>query len=155
MLDFFRKQAEKARSTSKAKTDVSPKYPPAWPLCSDDHPKPRINPQTQSPLFTVLSAELRIQVYQAVLTDPPRFLHIIKNRFPARHGLQKLKKKVPERRVAHYWCTDMESPYPTWQHVCYGESLDPTSPIPRTFHRRPITETNDKLLSLLQTCRQV
>ena len=111
-----------------------------WPLQDDVTVKPKIRMQQKSPLFTKLSAELRILIYQAALGDPHRFLHICENTSRKR------------QRVSHYYCTDIESRYPTWQHNCYDDSkanldfwVTMTQPIVKT--------TNDKLLSLLLTCR--
>lgn len=112
-----------------------------------------MNPQSHCLLFAVLSAELRIPVYRAALTDPYRFLHICKNlhdRFPD-HIMSK-KKKAKQRPAAHFWCIDMESPFPTWQHECYQDG-NRKKPGEAGVAWRPITETGDKLLSLLLTCR--
>ncbi|KAF2653175.1 hypothetical protein K491DRAFT_680773 [Lophiostoma macrostomum CBS 122681] len=124
----------------KARRHPEPTYHPAWPLCDEEISRPDMEPQHGSPLFGTLSAELRIMIYRAVLTDASRFLHICLNR---RDGV---RRRV--RSVAHYWCVDMESQFPKWQHTCYGEKFSPPG---QEF--RPITETDDKLLSLLLTCR--
>lgn len=124
------------------------KYPLAWPLCDVEFGRPKLDPQAKSPLFNKMSSELRVFVYRVVLTDPHRFLHIIKN-LP-----HPIRKKRARRSVAHFWCENMEVPYPTWQHdACYGEYTE-VRPSGCTLRRdRPVTETNDNLLSLLLTCR--
>jgi hypothetical protein len=109
------------------------KYALAWPLCDPELGRPKIYPQAASPLFGKLSVELRILIYRAVLTEPTRFLHIIK------HLPQPEKKHRPRRPMAHYWCDNMDLPFPTFQHhTCYHGDK---------------TETNDNLLSVLLTCR--
>jgi hypothetical protein len=120
-------------------------WPPsaAWPL-QDAFPMPIMNPQLQSPLFGKLSAELRILIYQYVLGDPERYMHICFNMRQT-----EFDKRV--RPVAHFRCIDMDSPFPTWQHACFGQTLKDT---PHYFPvQRVITETDDKLLALLLTCR--
>jgi hypothetical protein len=75
-------------------------------------------------------------------------LHIIKN-LP-----KKSKKKEARREIAHFWCQEMGSPYPTWQHSsCYGERV--THHARSHWDERETTETDDKMLSLLLTCRIV
>ena len=117
--------------------------PPAWPL-QEKRGGPKIRSQHQSPLFGKLSPELRNIVYTDVLGDPNRFLHICLN----------IQKKC--RRVAHWRCTDMESPYPTLQHCCFGQEV----PIKNegracNVYPRVITLTDDQLLALLLSCRRV
>ncbi|KAF2675794.1 hypothetical protein K458DRAFT_197252 [Lentithecium fluviatile CBS 122367] len=120
-----------------------PRWPRAWPL-NDGCARPEIQTQQQCPLFAKLSAEIRVLLYRAALTDPSRFLHICRNRV----------ELEPTRPAAHFWCIDMDSPYPTWQHKCYGESLE-LRLTQTAFCRRSITETNDKMLSLLLACRSI
>ncbi|KAF2751434.1 hypothetical protein M011DRAFT_114312 [Sporormia fimetaria CBS 119925] len=81
-------------------------------------------------------------IYQADLSDPSHFLHIIRN-YP----------ELPVRLAAHYWCDDMDSPYPTWQHGCYGESR-PGGPW-TMFYPRTVTVTEDRMLALLLSCRRM
>ncbi|KAF2444645.1 hypothetical protein P171DRAFT_431447 [Karstenula rhodostoma CBS 690.94] len=104
--------------------------------------------QVQSPLFGKLSAELRIPIYAAVLGDPERFLHICLNK--------KDKKNKKRRRLAHWRCTNLESPHPTWQHSCFGEErvLSPSGTFV-TIHHRAVTTTEDQLLALLLSCRRI
>ncbi|KAF2820118.1 hypothetical protein CC86DRAFT_361784 [Ophiobolus disseminans] len=147
MCDFLSKSLQKTRSIFKSK----PPYPPAWPLQDEQHPKPQMNAQEQCPIFAKLSAELRVMVYEAVLIDSSRYLHICTNRRSKRER----RGRRAVRSNAHFWCIEQDSPFPTWQHAgCYGEWLEPT-PHYSTVHTRPITTTDDKILSLLITCRRV
>jgi hypothetical protein len=117
---------------------------PAWPL-QVEREVPEIMNQVQSPLFGKLSAELRIPIYSAVLGDPERFLHICLN-----------KKDKKRRRLAHWRCTNLESPHPTWQHSCFGEErvLSPSGTF-ITIQHRAVTTTEDQLLALLLSCRRM
>jgi hypothetical protein len=142
MKNFFGKKLRKLRGAY-----AHSPYPPAWPLSDASHARPQMNSQQNCPLFKQLSGELRAMIYQAVLTNPQRFLHIIRN------VLRQAKRKSNQRRVAHYWCEDMASPFPTWQHSCYGESVHVEPGKYTLFCPRSITETSDGLLSLLLTCR--
>jgi hypothetical protein len=117
---------------------------PAWPL-QDECDVPEMMDQLQSPLFGNLSAELRILIYSAVLSDPERFLHICLN-----------WKKKKCRPMAHWRCTDLESPFPTWQHNCFGEN--PLFDKEGKFYNvrfRQVTTTNDQLIALLLSCRRM
>jgi hypothetical protein len=116
---------------------------PAWPL-QHECDTPEMLDQLQSPLFGRLSAELRVSIYEAVLGDPERFLHICLN-----------KKNKKMRRVAHWQCTEMDSPFPTWQHYCFGgePSLDEEGRPTGRLKFRPITITDDQLLAILLSCR--
>lgn len=99
------------------------------------HPR---HDQLQSPLFsTGFSAELRILIYEAVLGDPVRPMHIV----PYEDG---------SKRVGHYRCEDMGSPYPTWQHKCFGIWHDE---VRRARCYRPMPYTNDEMLAFLLSCR--
>ncbi|KAF2867469.1 hypothetical protein BDV95DRAFT_180536 [Massariosphaeria phaeospora] len=143
MRDFWKKCLLKARSalTSKASD------PPARSHRNRELAKHDINAQQECPLFSKLSAELRIPIYEAVLTDRDRLLHICMNR---REG----KEKRTVRPVAHIWCTDQESPFPPWQHACFGESVEDLA-YETVFCSRSTTTTDDQLLSLLLSCRLV
>lgn len=98
--------------------------------------------QLQCPLFEKLSAELRLFIYEFVLGDHTRLLHICKN-------------LDSRRSVAHYRCTDTDSPYPTWQHACFGEERIVVPGKYSSLHSRANTETDDNLISLLLTCRRM
>ncbi|KAF2751433.1 hypothetical protein M011DRAFT_114279 [Sporormia fimetaria CBS 119925] len=129
-----------------------PRYSPNWPLLDGEASRPRINPQLDCVLFN-LTPELRIMIYQAVLTDPSQFLHIVLNKYSS-YPDERPRKLRKARSVAHYWCEDLESPFPTWQHSCYGESIHLTATA-NGFVYRPVTETEDRLLALLLSCRRV
>ncbi|PVH95901.1 hypothetical protein DM02DRAFT_632443 [Periconia macrospinosa] len=120
---------------------LRPTLAPAWPLQDNCH-IPTILNQLQSPLFGKLSIELRISIYSDVLGDLERFLHIC------------LNKKKKGRRVAHWRCTDTESPFPTWQHNCFRDLPFLKS---GTYHNFPpgFTTTNDLLTALLLSCRRI
>lgn len=146
MQDYFNRPIQKLRTAHEPRL----RYPPAWPLHDERHAKPEMNSQPLCPLFNKLSGELRIWIYQSILTDPHRFLHIIKNGSP-----QIGEGGTRRRAVAHYWCEDIASAFPAWQHSCYGESLDVKPGMSPVFVTRSITETSDRLLSLLLTCRRM
>ncbi|KAF2492917.1 hypothetical protein BU16DRAFT_564219 [Lophium mytilinum] len=94
--------------------------------------------QAQSPLFGKrFPAELRIAIYEAVLGDPVRLMHIV----PHEDG---------SKRVGHRRCIELDCPYPTWQHKCFGKYEDE-----RGMHHRRTPQTHDKLLSLLVSCRLI
>jgi hypothetical protein len=118
---------------------LEPLPPSTWPLQDDCTVKPKIRMQQKSLLFTKLSAELRILIYQAALGDPHRFLHICES------------TKQKRQSVSHYHCTDIESPYPTWQHSCYSDI--PANLVFGVLMVQPTVKTKDKLLALLLTCR--
>jgi hypothetical protein len=143
MRGFWSKSLKKARSALSSKSP----YPPARLRHDNELTEDDITAQKECPLFSKLSAELRILIYEAVLTDRSRFLHICMNR-----RQRKAKRRV--RPVAHFWCTDQDSPFPTWQHACFGESVKPLEQM-MAFCFRPITTTDDHLLSLLLSCRLV
>ncbi|KAF2877038.1 hypothetical protein BDV95DRAFT_137646 [Massariosphaeria phaeospora] len=135
MRKFIFAKFSKKRSASASTSHRLPPTPTAWPL-RPDGPAPAICDQLQSPLYGKLSAELRLLIYGLALGDPTRLLHICKNTW-RRH------RRVP---VAHYRCTDTDSPFPTWQHTCFDVICN---------RRRAATPTEDKLLALLLTCRLV
>jgi hypothetical protein len=143
MREFLQSSLQKARSALTKQLS----YPPAWPLHDEQCAKPDMHAQTASLLFGKLSAELRISIYESVLTDPERFLHICQNH-------RKRNTRHSERAVAHHWCTDRDSPFPTWQHACFGEHTYNNAQM-KVFASRPITTTNDQLLSLLLSCRRM
>ncbi|KAF2662837.1 hypothetical protein K491DRAFT_672688 [Lophiostoma macrostomum CBS 122681] len=90
--------------------------------------------QLQCLLFGKLSAELRLLIYAYALGDPIRPMHIIP-----------FKRGSPE--VAHSRCYDMQSPLPSWQHHCFGQTG-----YSMQHHSSPL-RVNDNILSLLLTCR--
>lgn len=136
---------------------LRPTPTPAWPLQSGCD-VPEIQDQLQSLLFGKLSIELRIIIYELVLGDPKRFLHICLNRG---------KKAKKHRKVAHWRCDEMDiqrhepmnSPCPTWQHWCFGDHpiIDRQAHHHDMFnpHRREITVTEDQLIAILLSCRRM
>lgn len=101
-----------------------------------------IDAQHQSPLFGKLSAELRILIYEAVLGDPVRPMHIV----PCNDW-----DVVPVKQlVAHQRCIDMDSAYPMWQHKCFLWYMEDGH---QTLQNRPCS--TDKLLALLLSCRRM
>ncbi|KAF2182960.1 hypothetical protein K469DRAFT_635881 [Zopfia rhizophila CBS 207.26] len=145
MASVIRKLRSKL-SGSKKSTAPAPEWPPsaAWPL-QDTFPQPTMNQQLHSPLFRKLSPEPRILIYQVVLGDPERYLHICMNEPDGRGA----------RSVAHFRRIDMDSPFPTWQHKCFGEERVVVPGKYSAFKEHPRTETDDKLLALLLTCRLI
>jgi hypothetical protein len=58
--------------------------------------------------------------------------------------------------MAHWRCTDLESPFPTWQHHCFGEKpLFNKEGKVYNVRTRQITITDDQLIALLLSCRRV
>lgn len=117
----------------------------AYPETFKDPPKSLIslqprNEQAQSPLFGArFPAELRIIVYETVLGDPSRLLHLIL--FNDETG-----------RVGHRRCEDQAHAGPTWQHRCFGTYLTMgiSGRAVETFFY-----SNDKLLALLLSCHRM
>jgi hypothetical protein len=95
--------------------------------------------QRQCVLFNALSSEIRLLVYEAALSDPVRLLHVVPYR-----GEQK------RQAMGHWRCVDEESPYPTWQHTCFGIWLGE-----KGKHHRKEPRSSDNLVSLLLACRLV
>ena len=88
-------------------------------------------------LFGLLSAELRLLVYEDVLTDSTRLLHI--SPYPVRGD-----------GMGHWRCEDADSPHSTWQHTYFG-IFETNS---RIRHRvEPCS--NDNLVNLLLVCRRM
>jgi hypothetical protein len=85
-----------------------------------------------------LSTEVRMLIYEAVLADPDRLLHFL-HTTPTRGRPKKL---------GHWRCEDVKSPYLTWQHVCFGLWNEPG-----VQYTRSASYTNSDLLSLILTCR--
>jgi hypothetical protein len=93
--------------------------------------------QRQCTLFNVLSADVRLLIYEAVLSDPFRLLHVVSYR-----GVEKRKG------LGHWRCCDEESPFPTWQHACFGIWAGK-----RGRQTRMEPRSNDNLVSFLLACR--
>ncbi|KAF2826894.1 hypothetical protein CC86DRAFT_406137 [Ophiobolus disseminans] len=96
--------------------------------------------QKQSRLFNLVSADVRLLIYEAVLADPDRMLHIVSYR-GNRH----------RPCMGHWQCDDAESPLPTWQHSCYGI----WTPESGGTYRRREPRSNSNLVSMLLACRVV
>lgn len=80
-----------------------PKYPPI--------PHTPRNPQTACPLLRPrFPLELRLAIYEAVLSDPTRLMHIV----PFTDG---------SNRIGRRKCLVPESEQPTMQHKCFGRWL--------------------------------
>lgn len=128
---------------------LRPKFTPAWPLQSNCD-VPEIRDQFQSPLFGKLSVELRLIIYELVLGDPERFLHLCLNRG---------EEAKENRKVAHWRCDEMDSPFPTWQHWCFGDHplIDGEAHYDHMYNppRRKITVTEDRLIEILLCCRRM
>jgi hypothetical protein len=95
--------------------------------------------QRQCTLFNVLSADVRLLIYEAVLSDSGRLLHVT-----FYNGNQKRKG------MGHWRCSDEESPHPTWQHKCFGIWVTGNR-----GHRRKEPRSDSNLVSLLLACRIV
>lgn len=94
--------------------------------------------QGQSPLFTKLSAELRVEVYRWVLSSGGALLHLAR----------------AHQKLTHIRCFDdgPDSSKRPWRHECWGFSYRDGS-----FHMHPhnnIPPDRD-LLALLKTCREM
>ena len=98
------------------------------------------NPQTQSPLFgSNFPAELRLMVYEAVLGDAERLMHVIHFRDGS-------------NRVGRQRCEDVESNGPTWQHRCFGTYMTDNG---NTLRRRHVFKTNDSFMAILLSCHRM
>jgi hypothetical protein len=93
--------------------------------------------QTQSILFSVLSEDVRLLIYEAALSDPAQLLHIVSYR-----------GKEKRRTMGHWHCVDAQSPFPTWQHSCHG-----IYEVEGGIRHRSEPRSNSNLLPLLLTCR--
>jgi hypothetical protein len=98
-----------------------------------------IHTQRKCLLFQLLSADVRLLIHEAILTTPGRLLHIVPYR-----GTNK------KRGMGHWHCVDELSPYPTWQHRCFGSWEEED----RICHRKE-PRSNSNLVSWLLTCRLV
>ena len=135
LLDkFFHKhqthpRAHAAKAPSKSRS----------PLCSPISLQLR-NEQVQSPLFSSnFPVELRLGIYEAVLGDQSRLMHII----PDDDG---------SGSVGRQRCEDPDCDNPTWQHRCFGIWLEQNG---STRVRQRTFPSQDKLLALLLTCHRM
>lgn len=112
--NFLKKLRRKFSKRRHASLGNKVSYPAAWPLLEDTTARPPINPQSQSPLFSRLTPELRRLIYVLAIGDVYRFTHIYPD---------------PDNpaRLTHSRCTDMDSPYPTWQHTCFTSPSEPAA----------------------------
>jgi hypothetical protein len=101
---------------------------------------PRDEPldQKQCALFGKLSAEVRLLIYEEVVADPQRLLHFL-------HVTYAVGR--PDK-LGHWRCVDMDSPFVTWQHVCFGVWTEG-----EVQYIRHACHTNSDLISLLLACR--
>jgi hypothetical protein len=93
--------------------------------------------QTRCAFFVRLSAEIRLIIYEAVLSDPDRLLHIVSYR-----------GRLHQPGLGHWHCEDAESLFPTWQHTCYGMRAEEGG---MSWRKEP--RSNSNLMSLPLTCR--
>ncbi|KAF1918940.1 hypothetical protein BDU57DRAFT_468448 [Ampelomyces quisqualis] len=107
--------------------------------------------QEQSPLFRVLSPEIRLLIYEDVFSAD-RLLHIVLNhgRYLGRAGNRRHgQMQYGPMEIGHWHCFDAESPLPTWQHACYGTYQEGNG-----YHYRHQSRSNSNLLPLLLACRK-
>jgi hypothetical protein len=130
----MRRFLEQALRRNKTVPPTEPDGPPPSYVMTEP-----ANAQRQCTLFNVLSADVRMLIYEAVLSDPGRLLHVT-----FYNGAQKRKG------MGHWRCVDEESPYPTWQHKCFGLWVEGNR-----GHRRREPRSNSNLVSLLLACRIV
>ncbi|KAF1848130.1 uncharacterized protein K460DRAFT_68263 [Cucurbitaria berberidis CBS 394.84] len=105
-----------------------------------DLPRSSAHTQRQCAVFNTLSAELRLLIYHAALADSRRLLHF----------LHVTPYKGEPRPMGHWRCEDRDSPYPIWQHRCFGCWAEDNT----RWHRKA-SHTNSDLISLLLTCRLI
>jgi hypothetical protein len=125
----------------RGKPAVVTTIPPTQDLQAGSRPDlPRGSPiaQKQCDLFGKLSAEVRLLIYEAALADADRLLHFL-HATPTRGRPKKL---------GHWRCDGLDSPYLTWQHPCFGLWIEPG-----VQYTRNASHTNSDLMSLLLTCR--
>ena len=94
--------------------------------------------QKQCVLFGKLSAEVRLLIYEEVLADPQRLLHV----------LHVTPIGGRPAKLGHWRCETPRSESMVWQHACFGLWNEG-----EFQHVRDAYYTNGDLLSLLLTCR--
>lgn len=120
-----------------SKSLPSPK--PRAPPCSPIDPNPRIS-QFQLTLFSPhFPVQLRLQVYELVLGDITRLMHII----PFDDGSNRLGRRR---------CGDVNIKAPTWQHRCF-ETWVQRERSARV--RQQSFRSSDRLLALCLSCRMM
>jgi hypothetical protein len=113
-----------------------PQWPPRPPISIE----PR-NPQKSCPLFSPnFPAELRIKIYEVVLGDSDRFMHVI--------PFDDQSNRVGRRRCDNFH----DDKLPTWQHSCFGRELSPNKHSCRYCFE---FYSDDRLLAFLLTCHRV
>lgn len=95
--------------------------------------------QEQSLLFSLLSLDIRLLIYEVVFSTN-QLLHIT----PWRGSTQ------PDRiQLGHWHCVDAQSPFPTWQHTCYGIYIEEGA-----YNHRIQPRSDSDLLPFLLACRK-
>jgi hypothetical protein len=109
--------------------------------------------QEQSLLFSNLSLDTRLLIYEAAFSID-RLLHIVWN-----HGIclgtignRRRGQRIYGLGGMDYWhCIEPDSPFPTWQHVCYGVYKAEDG---RGYYTRNHSRSNSDLVLLLSVCRK-
>lgn len=132
------------RSRRRERRHYIPRSPPK-PVAPQRPPIP-LEPrgeQAQSPLFGPhFPVELRIIIYEAVLGDPNRLMHIV----PYDDG----SRYVGRRRCRDWTANDL----PTWQHRCFGTFIITHGHV-RARRRETMFGSGDWLLALLLSCHRM
>ncbi|KAF2117948.1 hypothetical protein BDV96DRAFT_406594 [Lophiotrema nucula] len=110
--------------------------PASTPRSEKPVPHGPVEPQDKCLLIAKLPKELRLLIYEAVLVEQDRPMHIVPH-------------DDSSGRVGHKRCTDRASEAPVWQHQCYGRWAEPGIGIVHL----PFPPSDDQLLSLPLTCR--
>jgi hypothetical protein len=72
------------------------------------HGSPQL--QEKSPFLSWLPVDVRLLIYEAVLANLERLLHI----------LHALPGKSQQKKLKHWRCDDEDNPHLVWQHKCFG-----------------------------------
>ncbi|KAH3914110.1 hypothetical protein HBH56_098890 [Parastagonospora nodorum] len=110
-------------------------HPPRPPISQEMR-----NEQAECPLFSPnFPAELRLSIYEAVLGDQHRLMHVI--------PFDDQSNRVGRRR-----CIDTAFEGPTWQHKCFGTWLERET----SSRRRDYTFYScDRYLALVLSCHRI
>jgi hypothetical protein len=138
MIGHSQRKRERRRLARSAmdRNPPKPHYPPRPSISTE----PR-NPQRQCPLFSPnFPAELRIQIYEAVLGDPNRFMHVI--------PFNDHSNWVGRRRCNNTNARDG----PTFQHSCFGIVISSNR---LSTQQMSVFESDDQLLALPLTCHRM
>jgi hypothetical protein len=129
----------KSRQSSRGPQHTNPPKPqwlPRPPISTE----PR-NPQKTCPFFRPnFPAELRIKIYEAVLGDSDRFMHVI--------PFDDQSNRVGRRRCDNIHGDEL----PTWQHSCFGNVLTANK---LSSRQRYEFWSDDRLLAFLLTCHRM